>query len=395
MSEYFRKPIVKTLMLKGQAGQGIKEIKKTSTDGLVDTYTITLTDGTTSTFTVKNGEKGDTGSVENLEVGGANILLNSNFDGTANPREKWIDWGSTKKEIVSNNGVNYLHVVTNGSYQGYQQILDNSTFKNINLANQQFTFSFVGYSQNESNTCHLGIHFFNENGNRLAQIWNEFNLKTYPSKYHFTFKIPDNDNIKKLNVMIGIGQNSNDRNIYIGKPKLEFGEIATDWTPSLEDIESEIASAKDILNKTYPIGSIYMSVNDTDPSTLFGGTWERLKGRFLIGAGHVTSSNTNDRFGYITPDDPDFKNGETGGEYFHKLNVDEMPEHSHTGNYYNGKNMSPNDSESNPDDGYHYNWENGGSNSQNEAMLVASTGGGRKHNNMPPYLAVYMWKRTA
>lgn len=56
MNEYFRKPIVKTLMLKGQEGQSIKAIKKTSTSGLVDTYTITLTDGTTSTFSVTNGK---------------------------------------------------------------------------------------------------------------------------------------------------------------------------------------------------------------------------------------------------------------------------------------------------------------------------------------------------
>ena len=56
MKEYFRKPIVKTLMLKGQEGQSIKSIKKTSTNGLVDTYTVTLTDGTTSTFTVENGK---------------------------------------------------------------------------------------------------------------------------------------------------------------------------------------------------------------------------------------------------------------------------------------------------------------------------------------------------
>lgn len=59
MSEYFLKPIVKTYMTKYK---GIEEIKKTSTSGLVDTYTITLTDGTTSTFTVTNGEKGDAGS---------------------------------------------------------------------------------------------------------------------------------------------------------------------------------------------------------------------------------------------------------------------------------------------------------------------------------------------
>ena len=56
MSEFIIDPIVKILMLKGQEGQSIKGIKKTSTDGLVDTYTITLTDGTTSTFSVTNGK---------------------------------------------------------------------------------------------------------------------------------------------------------------------------------------------------------------------------------------------------------------------------------------------------------------------------------------------------
>ena len=56
MSEFFRKPIVKTLMLKGQEGQSIKGITKTGTDGLVDTYTITFNDGTNSTFTVTNGK---------------------------------------------------------------------------------------------------------------------------------------------------------------------------------------------------------------------------------------------------------------------------------------------------------------------------------------------------
>jgi hypothetical protein len=66
MSEYYRKPIVKILMLKGKDGdgKGISSISKTGTSGLVDTYTITLTDGTKSTFTVTNGAKGvkgDTG----------------------------------------------------------------------------------------------------------------------------------------------------------------------------------------------------------------------------------------------------------------------------------------------------------------------------------------------
>lgn len=66
MNEYYRKPIVKILMLKGKDGdgKGISSISKTGTSGLVDTYTIKLTDGTKSTFTVTNGAKGvkgDTG----------------------------------------------------------------------------------------------------------------------------------------------------------------------------------------------------------------------------------------------------------------------------------------------------------------------------------------------
>lgn len=68
MSGYFIKPIVKTLMLKGQEGQSIKEIKKTGTSGIVDTYTITLTDGTTSTFTVTNGAKGDPGDITDIPI---------------------------------------------------------------------------------------------------------------------------------------------------------------------------------------------------------------------------------------------------------------------------------------------------------------------------------------
>ena len=48
--------IFKTLLLKGEAGNDIQSVEKTSTSGLVDTYTITLTDGTTTTFEVTNGK---------------------------------------------------------------------------------------------------------------------------------------------------------------------------------------------------------------------------------------------------------------------------------------------------------------------------------------------------
>ena len=67
-----------------------------------------------------------------------------------------------------------------------------------------------------------------------------------------------------------------------------------------------------MLNAVYPVGSIYMSVNSTSPSSLFGGTWVQLKDRFLLGAGDTYSA------------------GATGGAATHTLTAAEMPGHTHT-----------------------------------------------------------------
>lgn len=78
---------VKVLMLKGEAGASIKSIDKTSTDGLIDTYTVRLTDGSEQRFFVTNGrdgekgEKGDTGSTISVPVSG---LFNMGVDADGN-----------------------------------------------------------------------------------------------------------------------------------------------------------------------------------------------------------------------------------------------------------------------------------------------------------------------
>ena len=116
----------------------------------------------------------------------------------------------------------------------------------------------------------------------------------------------------------------------------------------------------------YPVGSIYLSVTDTDPATLFGGTWERIGGRFLIGA------------------DDTYAAGSTGGEAEHTLTIDEMPKHNHgIDNYNTAGNTTPFLTVQAQDKvGF-------GNNIQ-----TMYAGGGKAHNNMPPYLSVYMWKRT-
>ena len=143
-------------------------------------------------------------------------------------------------------------------------------------------------------------------------------------------------------------------------------------------------TAKTILQKVYPVGSIYMSVNNASPATLFGGTWEQIQDRFLLAAGSTYSA------------------GATGGAATHTLTVDEMPSHGHGGF---------------PESPWHsYGADFGGQSDRSELAVNFNlhvnsvnshpykygvfgsnmyVGGSKTHNNMPPYLTVYVWKRTA
>lgn len=121
---------------------------------------------------------------------------------------------------------------------------------------------------------------------------------------------------------------------------------------------------KDVLLLAYPVGALFISTESTSPETLFGGTWEQIKDTFLLAAGDNYTAGT------------------TGGEAEHTLTVEEMPSHSHHGTpkYYIATSVSA-ETEKNAQTG--------------TQGLTSETGGNQPHNNMPPYLAVYVWKRTA
>lgn len=125
----------------------------------------------------------------------------------------------------------------------------------------------------------------------------------------------------------------------------------------------------------WPIGSIYMSVSSTSPATLFGGTWERISERFLFGA----SSS--------------YPAGGTGGEFTHKLTQSELPNYSLS--VANGSNVIRSKTGSSAD-AYVQTQSSGWGipNWESKTVTVASGGSGAAHNNMPPYLSVWIWKRT-
>lgn len=142
-----------------------------------------------------------------------------------------------------------------------------------------------------------------------------------------------------------------------------------------EEIKSDIgasgsgADISTVLSKVYPVGSIYMSVNSTNPQNLFGGTWVQIKDRFLLAAGTT------------------YKAGATGGEATHTLTENEIPEHRHSIWFPNaGGEQSA--AIGYPEAGSKNTW-------YAEASKTGGAGGGAAHNNMPPYLTVYVWKRTA
>lgn len=131
----------------------------------------------------------------------------------------------------------------------------------------------------------------------------------------------------------------------------------------------------EVYNYVYPVGSIYMSVNNINPSTIFGGTWEAW------GSGKVPVG--------VDAEDSDFSTVEsTGGEKEHTLTVSEMPHHSHSFSkvYSNGTDYPE------------YNapilssWRYSGTQLPH---ATNNTGSDEAHNNLQPYITCYMWKRTA
>lgn len=152
--------------------------------------------------------------------------------------------------------------------------------------------------------------------------------------------------------------------------------------------------------REHPVGSYYTSDKDTEPAEIFGfGTWERVKGVFLLGA-----------------DDKTYLAGSEGGEAEHTLTLAESVKHGHNVYVYTG---------SNPSDGMEaHHWSADGTTAEvapNGATFshtwcsssfkswgaTTMTGGGdpagttnalgesQPHNNMPPYHAAYCWRRTA
>lgn len=157
---------------------------------------------------------------------------------------------------------------------------------------------------------------------------------------------------------------------------VSFGKVATrdgfDCAMDAYFTGKVTIGTKLLIDTIYPVGSIYMSTNNVSPQSFFGGTWERIQDRFLLAAGSTYAA------------------GSTGGSATHTLTANEMPNHYHI--------MKVATSTSTASDAA---WRASGVKAYSSQVVespndnIKDVGGNAAHNNMPPYLAVYVWKRTA
>ena len=179
------------------------------------------------------------------------------------------------------------------------------------------------------------------------------------------------DEFNAIQTAVNSKANTNSPNL-TGTPTSTTAATSTDTTQiaTTAFVQQEINAIPAVdLSSLYPVGSIYMNAsNGTNPATLIGfGTWA------AFGAGRVPVG--------INSGDTDFDTAEeTGGAKTHTLTVDEMPAHTH----------------SVPNSGSQNNSFDSGTTVGNDVTGTSgSAGGGQAHNNLQPYIVVYMWKRTA
>ena len=191
----------------------------------------------------------------------------------------------------------------------------------------------------------------------------------FDPEYAYTFLIGISDSI--TNDQIGVILNKGTPLVAYRSKKIGINEPNPTAALHIRG-EGDLLKLNDatIFEAIYPVGSIYMSANATNPTTLFGGEWEQIKDTFLLSCGDKYTA------------------GSTGGEESHTLTVDEMPKHTH---------------EDGTDDTRAFTVSTGStgtsavvlSNALQGKRPTSETGGGKAHNNMPPYLAVYVWKRIS
>lgn len=187
-------------------------------------------------------------------------------------------------------------------------------------------------------------------------------------------------NVNKNKNGLAIGKFSEKAAFEVNMDSYFLKNIKSDFTvEGALTVNGDVALPK-LLNKIYPVGAVYITYNNINPSTFLGGTWEQFgQGRTLIGEGTGNDGSTS----------MSFTTNSSGGEYQHKLTVDEMPSHNHSRDTYTSGSEATGYGLARHSVGFYDRVMVSGSGD------TGNKGGDASHNNVQPYITVFFWRRTA
>lgn len=239
---------------------------------------------------------------------------------------------------------------------------------------------------NEQNKCFLNNAIYNKHKTNNVS---EFSLDDLYFKDAFT-KTENSLNLEINNISADCLISKNNKFSLDSQGNLIVNSIS---------VSQGLINNANICNLIYPVGSIYLAVNSTNPSTLFGGSWTQISDKFIVGAGSV--------YGAGSIGGSSSHSHTTGA---HALTISEMPSHTHIQDSHSHTQHPDTWMNRTPVDGYvpasgtfiaqantatYYTGGTTATNQYTGGSGAHSHGNTGSSSNLPPYLAVYIWKRTA
>lgn len=387
----------------GDTGASIQSIEKTNVAGLVDTYTITLTNGNTNTFTVTNAK-----SIVSVELTNGNhaagtldtytityndgdsatfqVYNGANGAGSVSTVSGIQAIGGDVPQVISGNGppttatagsANQLYYDKTNSVLYYCAGQNGSTYvwqgAGVTV-DSALSGSSTNPVQNKVITAKVGTGSLPNSSADLTTAIN-YVYGAIPTASTATPQKDASSGAAGSSTNWSKGDHKHPLNVPSSGAPANLGTASngsastyarSDHVHAMPTIQSvNDASSTKLVDMIYPVGSIYMTTDATfDPSATFGGTWTQIKDVFLLASGDTYTS------------------GDTGGSATHTLTANEIPSHTHTIPYTT------------------YATATTGTNRRFAAYSGSvidsgSAGGGQAHNNMPPYKVVTVWERTA
>lgn len=227
-------------------------------------------------------------AVDNIEVGGRNLILNSAFKKS---RKEWTDWGNpTTREIISSNGKMWVHIVGNKqNYQGFNQWTPAGSIKE----GDHITFSARIKGSAANQKFSVGIHWLNSSNIIINQDWHVFTVDTTENIYTWTVDAKGSG-CDKLNLMVGVSDTSAAYNVYFTEIMVVKGNKSSDWTPAPEDTQSQIDNITEITTShTTSISMMQGQISSLiSEDTTFKGNYDALLSRYNTTVATVDSMKT-------------------------------------------------------------------------------------------------------